>query len=646
MSPPGGTYSTVQQVSLLAATGATIRYTIDGSEPTFRSPVYNASLTLDTPTTVKAKAFKADWTPSPTASGDYVIDLGTVATPRSSPSAGTYATEQAVSLTSATPGATIHYTTNGIDPTTADASVVSGQSITVESSVRLKARAFATGMTASAVRSEDYWITGAVDGGQNHSLALKSDRTMLAWGANQGGQLGDGTNTQRTVPGPVTGVSDIVAISAGDNYSLALTAAGQVWAWGANDAGQLGNGTTTSSNIPIAVSGLPTNVAISAAPPPYIMGGPAPSRAHSMALADDGRLVVWGDNTLGQLGDGTITRSLVPKQVPGLSGITRIAAGGGFSLALKADGAESGVVWSWGRNEYFQMGDNSPFAAPPRLSPLPGLSGVVELDAGDLHAVVVKSDRTLWRWGSWIPGTACLVGPVLFEYVPKQVVGPDATALAAGGGHSFTLQTDRTISGWGHNCVGQLGDSTPQVLYSSTPFVPAGLPEVLALGAGELHTLIVDAGGQVWGFGINANGQLGTGPLASSRYPVPAEGAQLVSNNVDPDGDGLTTLIELALGTDPYDADTNCDGLMDGTAVATGVSPTDPDVDADGVPNCAEQQQGTNPFSADTDGDSVPDGSDAFPLDPTRSQAPPPDPSDVTPPVITLTEPTNAVPVP
>jgi alpha-tubulin suppressor-like RCC1 family protein len=444
----------------------------------------------------------------------------------------------------------------------------------------------------------------------------------------------------------VAGLSDVVAISAGDNYSLALTALGQVWAWGDNGGGQLGNGTTTASNVPIVVNGLPAIVAISASAPPYMLGAPMPSRAHSMALADDGRVFVWGDNTWGQLGDGTTTRSLVPKQVPGLSGITRVAAGGGFSLALKTDGADSGSVWSWGRNDYFQLGDNSPFAAPPRLAPLPGVSGIAELDAGDLHSTAIKSDRTLWRWGSWIPGSACLVGPVLFENVPKQVAGPDPASLAAGGGHSLALQTDRTISGWGHNCVGQLGDSTPQPLYSSTPFVLAGLTEVLAFGTGELHSLAVDASGQVWGIGANASGQLGNTPLTSARYPVLAEGAQLVPTNTDPDGDGLTTITELGLGTDPYNADTNCDGLMDGTAVASNVSPTDPDVDADGVSNCAERQQGTNPFAADTDGDLVPDGSDAFPLDPTRSQAPPPNPSDVTPPVITLTQPTNAVPVP
>ena len=110
----------------------------------------------------------------------------------------------------------------------------------------------------------------------------------------------------------------------------------------------------------------------------------------------------------------------------------------------------------------------------------------------------------------------------------------------------------------------------------------------------------------------------------------------------DPDGDGLSTGDEWALGTDPYDADTNDDGILDGIAHASGMSATDPDMDDDGVLNGAERAQGTDPFNADTDGDLTNDGTDDFPLDPTRTTAPSSNPSDTTPPTITLDEPTNA----
>jgi hypothetical protein len=111
----------------------------------------------------------------------------------------------------------------------------------------------------------------------------------------------------------------------------------------------------------------------------------------------------------------------------------------------------------------------------------------------------------------------------------------------------------------------------------------------------------------------------------------------------DPDGDGLSSAREWELETDPYNSDTNGDGIADGVEVASGQSATNPDVDGDGVLNATERTNGTDPFRADTDADTYADGVDCFPLDPSRWQCPSPPGGDVTPPVITLTEPTNAV---
>jgi hypothetical protein len=116
-----------------------------------------------------------------------------------------------------------------------------------------------------------------------------------------------------------------------------------------------------------------------------------------------------------------------------------------------------------------------------------------------------------------------------------------------------------------------------------------------------------------------------------------------IEANIDPDNDGLTTAEEQALGSNPNDDDSNDDGIKDGAARALGLSLTSPDTDADGLANTAEISGGTDPIRADTDGDGVNDGSDAFPLDPTRSTLPPPDPSDTTPPTILLERPIGAV---
>ena len=122
----------------------------------------------------------------------------------------------------------------------------------------------------------------AIAGGDSHSLALKSDGTVWAWGYNGCGQLGDGSTTNRLTPVQVSGLTGVVAIAGGGSHSLALKSDGTVWAWGCNDYGQLGDGTTTNRLTPVQVSGLTGVVAIAG-------GG-----AHSLALKSDGTVWAWG----------------------------------------------------------------------------------------------------------------------------------------------------------------------------------------------------------------------------------------------------------------------------------------------------------------------------------------------------------------
>jgi hypothetical protein len=205
---------------------------------------------------------------------------------------------------------------------------------------------------------------------------------------------------------------------------------------------------------------------------------------------------------------------------------------------------------------------------------------------------------------------------------------------------------DGRVWGWGDNTSGQLGNGlttcsgaacmTPESLAAvSAPFVAA---------AGGLHSVVSASDGEVWSWGGNTHGQLGTGDLVQ-HLTATATGFFLVDNAwlaTDSDGDGLTNAQEYRRGTDPLDADTNGNGIPDGLEAASGRDPVNPDTDGDGVPDRVEAVLGTDPFQADTDGDGVSDGVDAFPLDPTRSQAPAGDPNDHTPPTITLAEPTTA----
>lgn len=165
----------------------------------------------------------------------------------------------------------------------------------------------------------------AIASGDSHSLALKSDGTAWAWGWNGNGQLGDGTNMYRSLPVQVSFPAGTVITAVNGGYwahSLALRSDGTVWAWGYNGYGQLGDGTNTDSNHPVQVHGLTNLISIS--------GG----KHHSVALASDGTAWAWGWNIAGQLGNGTPNDSNVPVHVSSLTRVSAIAGGYAHSLAM------------------------------------------------------------------------------------------------------------------------------------------------------------------------------------------------------------------------------------------------------------------------------------------------------------------------
>jgi hypothetical protein len=241
----------------------------------------------------------------------------------------------------------------------------------------------------------------AIASGFYHSLALKSDGTVWAWGNNFDGELGNGTTTTtgcECIETPVQvifapGVT-ITAIAGGGFHSLALDSNGVVWAWGYGGDGQLGNGTMGVGGVTSDDSSVPVPSAMTNAT--AIAGG----YFHSVALKSDGTVWTWGYNSSGELGNGTTVNSSIPVQVSGLTGVTAIAAGrgelGDHSLALKSDG----TVWAWGNNDWGQLGDGLDFghnsSVPVQVS---GLTGVTAIAAGGHHSMALKSDATAWAWG-------------------------------------------------------------------------------------------------------------------------------------------------------------------------------------------------------------------------------------------------------
>jgi len=381
---------------------------------------------------------------------------------------------------------------------------------------------------------------------------------FLAWGRNDYGQLGDDTTGNKTTPVPVKGpdgegyLTDVVAIAAGGNHSLALKSDGTVWAWGGNDYGQLGDGTTTGKFTPVQVKGpggegyLTDIIAIAA-------GG-----YHSLALKSDGTVWAWGYNGCGQLGNGTTINRTTPVQVKRpdgkdyLTDIIAIAAGTdsststpweSFSLALKSDG----TVLAWGGNDYGQLGDST---TEERHLPVqvkgPGgegyLTDVIVIAAGERYSLALKSDGTVWGWGHNY-GQLGVGSGIVWTTLPKQMKGPggegyltDIIAIAAGGCHSLALKSDGTVWACGYNGYGQLGDGTTTGRVTPVQVKGPGgegyLTDIIAIAAGTAHaddtyktfSLALKSDGTVWACGYNGYGQLGDGTTTGRTTLVQVKG--------------------------------------------------------------------------------------------------------------------------
>ncbi len=365
----------------------------------------------------------------------------------------------------------------------------------------------------------------------SEEMALSANGTVFAWGGNYIGQVGDGTNINRTTPVQVKGpggvgvLSDIIAIVKKDFSSMALKSDGTIWTWGFNDYGILGDGTNTSKNTPVQVKG-PGGIGFLNNIVGMDMG-----LHHCLAVKSDGTVWSWGSTLEGELGDNVVGYNnngyvgpyykATPVQVTGLNGngfltnVVDVVAGTYFSAALKSDG----TVWNWGSNS--EMGSGN--IAGDKCTPLQvlGINGsgvinnVVSIFTSENNTILLQANGTISGWQ--YPGNF----PVQLSQISAGTL-----AVAAGSSHSLDLRTSGKVFSWGSNSYGQLGNGGSGAnAFKKSPVSVKGvggsgnLENIIAVSGGLNHSIALTSDGKILAWGNNLHGELGNGNFNSSVFP-------------------------------------------------------------------------------------------------------------------------------
>jgi alpha-tubulin suppressor-like RCC1 family protein len=390
--------------------------------------------------------------------------------------------------------------------------------------------------------------------GNDHSIAIKNDGTLWAWGANNSGELGDGTNISKNSPIQIGSSNDWNSIASGLGFTLALKNDGTLWAWGRNNFGQLGDGTYIDKATPVQI-GTSNWQSITA------------GYWFSIGVKSDGTLWSWGYNINGTLGNGNIPNQNTPMQVGTDNTWQFVVSNNNYSFGIKTNG----TLWGWGANGSYMLGDGTTInrTTPTQIG---NNNDWVKVFAGGTGSLGIKSNGTLWGWGfnrfgvlglgnttpqptpvqigissEWI--SASIDGHCLFlkidgslwvsgnnsdgelgDGVVDKYTSPNQTnstndwlSITAGtnfntGSHSHGIKVDGTLWSWGENLFGELGDGTN--IHRSTPIQIGNSNDWLKVSSGTSHSIALKTDNTLWSWGDNHRGQLGNNSNINSLIPI------------------------------------------------------------------------------------------------------------------------------
>ena len=338
---------------------------------------------------------------------------------------------------------------------------------------------------------------------------------LWTWGYNFG-QLGDNTTTNRSSPiQTVAGGSNWKSVASGGRHTAATKNDGTLWTWGNNANGQLGNNTTTATSSPVQTITFATNWK-------QVSCG----TYHTAAIKTDGTLWTWGRNSApqpsslpsGQLGDNTATQRSSPVQtVAGGTNWKSLSSGFAHVAAIKTDG----TLWTWGLNNFGQLGDNTIVKKSSPVQTVAFGTNWKQVSCGVYMTAAIKTDGTLWTWGRNYNG--CLGdNTIAHKSSPVQTAafGNNWRNLFLGGTDNIAaaIKNDGTLWTWGKNSSGALGDNTTVDKSSPIQTVTGGNNWKMFCSNSGSYAIKTD--GTLWVWGNNNDGQLGDNTTISKSSPI------------------------------------------------------------------------------------------------------------------------------
>ena len=406
------------------------------------------------------------------------------------------------------------------------------------------AYALAVAISTLALATSSTATAQVLAGGGFHNCATTVAGGVVCWGGNSNGQLGDNSTTVRPQPVNVIGLpfgSTAIAASHGTTSHTCAVVNASAKCWGANDRGQMGDNSTTQRLTPVNVTGLGSGMS-------KISAGDG----FSCALSTTGGIQCWGRNNNGQLGDGTAPpngsapNQLVPVTVAGFGAMAgAIALTGSYDHACAVNSAGGAVCW--GQNFGGRLGDGSGANFQNAPVNVTGLgSGVAAMATGSNHSCALTTSGAVKCWGDNGFGIIGNGTTGLIEPAPLDVtgLGSGVTAISAGQFHTCALITGGSVKCWGANSLGQIGDGTTTQRLTPVQVIASG---VIAVSAGATHTCALFSTGVSSCWGANINGQIGIGAIGGPSYvPVstiyPTATTTMLASNLNPSvfGDNVT----------------------------------------------------------------------------------------------------------